>query len=183
MRVYLNNDWLFSKDFDMEMLESNYDTSNMESVRLPHSVVETPFNYFDESIYQMKSGYRKTFKTEESWKNKRVILTVEAAAHKSAVFINGELAIEHECGYTAYTVDITDYLFFDKENILVIYVDSEESLNQPPFGNVIDYMTYGGIYRDVYLDIKNKSYIKDVFTKVLSINDGVTFVNIGNYLK
>ena len=177
MRVYLNNDWLFSKDFDMEMLESNYDTSNMESVRLPHSVVETPFNYFDESIYQMKSGYRKTFKTEESWKNKRVILTVEAAAHKSAVFINGELAIEHECGYTAYTVDITDYLFFDKENILVIYVDSEESLNQPPFGNVIDYMTYGGIYRDVYLDIKNKSYIKDVFTKVLSINDGVTFVS------
>ena len=177
MRVYLNNDWLFSKEFDMEMLESNYDTSNMESVRLPHSVIETPFNYFDESIYQMKSGYRKTFKTEESWKNKRVILTVEAAAHKSAVFINGELAIEHECGYTAYTVDITDYLFFDKENILVIYVDSEESLNQPPFGNVIDYMTYGGIYRDVYLDIKNKSYIKDVFTKVLSINDGVTFVS------
>jgi len=37
-----------------------------------------------------------------------------------------------------------------EENILVIKVDSRESINQPPFGRVIDYMTYGGIYREVY---------------------------------
>ena len=42
-------------------------------------------------------------------------------------------------------------------------VDSRESLNIPPFGNVIDYMTYGGIYRDVYIEIKNPTYISDVF--------------------
>ena len=30
-------------------------------------------------------------------------------------------------------------------------VDSREDLNIPPFGYVIDYMTYGGIYRDVWL--------------------------------
>ena len=35
------------------------------------------------------------------------------------------------------------------KNILVVKVDSREVLNIPPFGYVIDYMTYGGIYRDV----------------------------------
>ena len=140
MRIYLNDDWLFRKNFDMDLLDDSCDTSTMEKVRLPHTVVETPFNYFDESIYQMQAAYRKTFNTKPEWQNKRVILTVEGAAHKSAVFINGDLAIEHECGYTAYSVDLTDYLFWDKENILVIFVDSNETLNQPPFGNVIDYM-------------------------------------------
>ena len=177
MRIYLNDDWLFRKNFDMDLLDDSCDTSTMEKVRLPHTVVETPFNYFDESIYQMQAAYRKTFNTKPEWQNKRVILTVEGAAHKSAVFINGDLAIEHECGYTAYSVDLTDYLFWDKENILVIFVDSNETLNQPPFGNVIDYMTYGGLYREVYLDIKPNSYIKDVFTKTVSINNGVTFVS------
>ncbi len=177
MRIYLNDDWLFRKNFDMDLLDDSCDTSTMEKVRLPHTVVETPFNYFDESIYQMQAAYRKTFNTKPEWQNKRVILTVEGAAHKSAVFINGDLAIEHECGYTAYSVDLTDYLFWDKENILVIFVDSNETLNQPPFGNVIDYMTYGGLYREVYLDIKPNSYIKDVFTKTISINNDVTFVS------
>ena len=42
-------------------------------------------------------------------------------------------------------------------------MDSNETLDQPPFGFVIDYMTYGGIYRDVYLEIKEKDHIKDLY--------------------
>lgn len=44
-------------------------------------------------------------------------------------------------------------------------MDSNENLNVPPFGFVIDYMTYGGIYRDVYLEINEESYLADVFLK------------------
>lgn len=47
--------------------------------------------------------------------------------------------------------------------MLAIKVDSRESQNIPPFGYVIDYMTYGGIYRDVYLDVKPGTYMEDVF--------------------
>ena len=43
--------------------------------------------------------------------------------------------------------------------------DSNENLNVPPFGFVIDYMTYGGIYRDVYLEINEENYLADVFLK------------------
>ena len=68
MRIYLNDDWLFRKNFDMDLLDDSCDTSTMEKVRLPHTVVETPFNYFDESIYQMQAAYRKTFNTKQNGK-------------------------------------------------------------------------------------------------------------------
>lgn len=55
--------------------------------------------------------------------------------------------------------DITDA----PVNILAVEVDSRESNNLPPFGNVIDYMTYGGIYREAYLEIKEPVSIEDVF--------------------
>ena len=170
MRIYINDDWLFLKEYTDEMLNDFYDVSNMEAVRLPHSVVDMPFNYFDESIYQMISAYRKVIIPSNDWVDKCILLTVEGAAHKSTIYINGKKVISHLCGYTSYTVDISSFLVFGKENIIIIKVDSNETLNQPPFGNVIDYMTYGGIYREVYLDIKNKNYIKDVFPKVTVVN-------------
>ena len=174
MRIHLNDDWYFTSEFNTELLNKEFN-GELECVRLPHSFKETPYNYFDESIYQMNAGYRRILKPSKEWENKRIILNVMGAAHKSVLYVNGNKLLTHECGYTAYSVDITDYLYLDKENILVINVDSNETLNQPPFGNVIDYMTYGGLYKEVYLDIKNNSYIKDVFTKTLSIENGVTF--------
>ena len=70
---------------------------------------------------------------------------------------------EHHCGYTSFTMDISDMLIVGEENLIMVKVDSRESLNIPPFGNVIDYMTYGGIYRDVFIEVKEKQYMKDVF--------------------
>ena len=58
--------------------------------------------------------------------------------------------------------------------MLTVVVDSHENLDQPPFGFVIDYMTYGGIYRDVYLEIKNPIYIEDIFVKPAFVNPVVT---------
>lgn len=60
-------------------------------------------------------------------------------------------------------MDISDDAVYGIRNTLVVKVDSRESVNIPPFGFVIDYMTYGGLYREVWLDIKEKTYLKDVF--------------------
>ena len=38
---------------------------------------------------------------------------------------------------------------------------------------MIDYMTYGGLYREVYLDVQNPCHIRDVFPKVQLTDDGV----------
>jgi len=164
-RIYLNDAWDFSPVFLTDMTRRDF-IGDFEKVRLPHSFTETPFNAFSTEIYQKDAAYRKIFRTQGEWAGKKVLLTVEGAAHKSEVYLNGDLLGFHECGYTAFTVDLTEHLSHNGgENVLVIRVDSHESLNQPPFGFVIDYMTYGGLYRDVYLEIKNPVYIEDVFVK------------------
>ena len=68
-------------------------------------------------------------------------------------------------------------LEYGKDNILVVKVDSRESLNVPPFGFVIDYMTYGGIYRDVYIDVKNPTYIEDVFVSTKLASQVIEFLD------
>ena len=164
-RVYVNNDWQFSYIFDEKMVEKDYDASLLDTVRIPHTTKELPFNYFSEDEYQTISLYRKSIFADTAWRGHRVLLTFDGVAHYAEVFLNGEKVGEHYSGYTAFTLDLSDLLIYGEDNVLAVKVDSRESLNIPPFGNVIDYMTYGGIYREVYLEIKNPTYISDVFVK------------------
>ena len=164
-RIYLNDGWKFSEVYEEGMCYPAYDESQMTNVRLPHTCKELPFHYFDEEMYQMVSGYRKGLQVPEDWAGRRVILTFEGVAHECEVFINGKKAYEHHCGYTAFSVDISDMLNYGVENLLTVRVDSRENLNIPPFGFVIDYMTYGGIYRDVYVEVMNQNSLEDVFVK------------------
>ena len=162
-RIYINDDWKFTSEYSDDFLIA--DNSTLSIVRLPHTCKELPFHYFSEEEYQMVCGYQKRLFAPKVWQRKIILLTIEGAAHYAEVFINGEKCGEHYSGYTAFTIDISGYLKYETENVLTIKVDSRESLNIPPFGHVIDYMTYGGIYRDVYVDIKESTYIQDVFTK------------------
>ncbi len=162
-RIYINDDWKFTSEYSDEFLTSG--NSDLPNVRLPHTCKELPFHYFSEEEYQMVCGYQKILFAPKVWQGKVILLTIEGAAHYAEVFINGEKCGEHYSGYTAFTIDISEYLKYDTENSITIKVDSRETLDIPPFGHVIDYMTYGGIYRDVYMDIKEPVFIQDVFVK------------------
>ncbi|MBR2781061.1 MAG: glycoside hydrolase family 2 protein [Eubacteriaceae bacterium] len=164
-RYYLNDDWLFSFECTDEMLGKRPPKKGMIPVRLPHSVTQTPYDYFDEHCYQSVSCYVRHLRVPAEWKGRRLLLTVEAAAHASELYVNGSFLYFHKCGYTAFTCDITENVIFGGDNVIALKVDSRESLDQPPFGFVIDYMTYGGLYRGVYLDVKNESFISDVFAE------------------
>ena len=162
-RINFNNDWKFCVDYREEMEQPDFNDAEFEDVRLPHTVVETPYNYFDEGIYQKIAIYRKRFVIDEDMRGKKALLTFEAVGHKADIYINGILCETHYGGYTAFTVDITPYILKDMDNVLAVVCDSRENLNIPPFGKVIDYMTYGGIYREVYLDIKAEDYVDDIY--------------------
>jgi len=164
MRIDINNDWLWSPVFEEAMIKPEYDgTGKMETVRIPHTVKVTPLNYFDAHEYQMVSCYRKTIDVPAEWENKKVFVTFDAVAHEAEVYVNGSFVVKHSCGYTAFGAEISSYLKYGEKNVIAVKCDSRESLNVPPFGFVIDYMTYGGIYREVRLDVKEKDHIKDVF--------------------
>ena len=162
-RLYLNDAWLFTEQFEDSLVAPEYPENTLQPVRLPHTCKETPFHYFDESLYQMVSGYRRHLLIPKDWQGKRILLTFEGAAHDSTVFCNGKKVGEHHCGYTAFTVDLTDNVLYGQDNLLCVRLDSRENLNVPPFGYVIDYMTYGGIYRDVRLEVKEKVSLSDIF--------------------
>ena len=120
MRIDINNNWLWSPVFEEDMIRP---------------------------AYQMVSCYRKTIEVPYEWKDKKVFVTFDAVAHEAEVYVNGVSVVKHSCGYTAFTADLTEHIKFGEKNVITVKCDSRESLNVPPFGFVIDYMTYGGIYR------------------------------------
>ena len=162
-RIYLNEDWYFSDQFEEEMIRPEAGTEGMQKVRLPHTVCETPFNYFPESRLEMVSCYRRLIRIEDAWRGGHILLTFEGAAHEATVYINGKKAAVHHSGYTAFTIDMVPYLTDGAVQTVTVRLDSRRTLNQPPFGGVVDYMTYGGLYREVYLEVKPQSYIEDVY--------------------
>ena len=157
MKIDLNDNWIYNDDY--ELLPEG------DQVRLPHSVSLTELHYFDESCYQKVSGYIRYFDAPKEWEGKRIFVKFEGVAHEATVYLNGMLLGTHSCGYTAFTYELTNYINIDSVNELKVRVDSRESLNIPPFGFVIDYMTYGGIYREVSLEVHESCFIKDVFVR------------------
>ena len=155
MDITFNNEWLFTENFDAGFDEA-------VSVRLPHTAKEIPYNYINCRDYQMVCGYRKIFTAPGDWQGKKLILRFDGAAHEATVFCNGERVGYHACGYTAFCVDITDLVRLGGENVIDVRLDTRESLNIPPFGFVIDYLCYGGLYREVTLEVKEPEYIKEV---------------------
>ena len=134
-----------------------------EAVRLPHTVKELPLHYIDHQDYQMVCGYRRKLELGEELAGKKIFLQFDGAAHIATVYLNGVEVAHHRTGYTAFRVDITDAAVLGGGNLLCVKLDTTENPEVPPFGFVIDYLTYGGLYREVWLDVREQSYIEDVF--------------------
>lgn len=164
MRLDLNRNWSFTEHFTPDFI-TDILPDDAVKVDLPHTTKLTPFDYFDESIYQMDCGYRQELTVPYDWAGKRVFLCIGAAGHYSEVYLNGKKLAEHRCGYTAYKTELTEGLVPGGKAIITVRVDSRETLDQPPFGFVIDYMTFGGLYREVWLEVHEQSFINDVFVK------------------
>ncbi len=156
----LCNDWLFTETWFPGFALGE---GSGEAVRLPHNVRQMPLHYADHESYQMVCGYRRRLFLEETLRGKRLFLQFDGAAHIATVFLNGRELAVHRCGYTAFRVEITDEAILGRENILAVKLDTTENPDIPPFGFVIDYLTYGGLYREVWLDIRERSYMEDIY--------------------
>lgn len=164
-KIWLDRDWVFNRNWEDNMRQTFPEDLPGENVVIPHTVRETRLHYFDESEYQTVSGYRRVIRADRKLCGRHVEITFEGAAHAAEVYLNGEKVGESHCGYTAFTADLTGKLQ-EGDNLLSVRLDSRESLDQPPFGYVIDYMTYGGIYRDVYLTVTDEVRLRDVFAEI-----------------
>ena len=125
---------------------------NGAAVTLPHTAVELPFSYFDERSYQRAFTYTKTFAADPAWEGREVAILFEGAMANARMSLNGTEIAAHRDGYTPFEARLTGKLKAG-QNTLTVTIDGSENPEIPPFGGRIDYLTYAGIYRDVWLKL------------------------------
>ena len=85
----------------------------------------------------------------------------EGANYRTVVYVNGELAGEHEGGYTPFAIPVHHLLDYGAENTIAVAVDSTPKPERAP-GGQFGWWNNGGMYRDVSFRVTDPTYIDDV---------------------
>ncbi len=168
----IDRNWRFSPAFVAGAEAKDFDDSAWQRVTVPHSTIHAPWHGLDEKSYQFVSAYRRSFRLPASARGRRVFVDFEGVMTASTVWINGALVGEYRGGYTPFGFDLTPHIDFSGENILAVRVDSTERADIPPFGDQLDYLTFGGIYREVSLRIVDSTFIENVFARPQEVLSG-----------
>lgn len=152
--ISLNKNWRFSK------LEAQGKKLEWSPVSLPHTPVLEPRVTTDQ--WQGTSYYQREIVVEPEWRNKVIYLKFEAAMNHAEVWLNDKKLGEHLGGYLPFVFDITHELSFNGPNLLhVKLLNVDNPTIGPKSLNMLDFNTYGGLYRGVKLLVKNKLHITD----------------------
>lgn len=143
----INDQWQFHRG-DIPDPFNNREDVSWEGVTLPHTW--NAFDPFDEKPgYYLGIGwYRRPLLLHEFSAGKKSFLYFEAVNQTAEVYVNGSLAGTHIGGYTAFCIEITDFLK-PTGNVIHVKADNSHDLMIPPLKG--DFNFYGGIYRDVHL--------------------------------
>lgn len=141
-------------------------------------VVKVPHTYnIEEGLedYAGKAWYEKRLFVPETMKGQQLRVRFEAVYHDAIVYMNGRMVGSHiGKGYTPFTVDITRYTLFGKDNILTVEVCNRFSDYNFPYRRAFDWANDGGIYRHVSLHVSGKKSIRYAhFTPILSERDSM----------
>lgn len=158
MKQSISFGWKFLPGFSDAYVQNPL-PSSASLVDIPHAPVIEPINYFDEKNYQGLFSYEKTFDAPEG--AAVVLLTFEGVMLKLHPYLNGVDLGEKVSGWVPVSYDITSALKA-KNNRLLVVVDGREDPHVPPFGRVVDYLTFAGIYRPVYLESKPLPYFSSL---------------------
>lgn len=163
--ININRGWLFHPS-DAACAEApGFDDSGWSKVNIPHTNKLLPHHGFDDREYQFIFWYRKRLRIPDSAGGRRAFLDFDAVMLACEVFVDGEKVAEHRGGYTPFSVEMASHLKPGDEITIAVRVDSTEQQDIPPFGFVVDYLTFGGIYRDVMLRLCSPSFIQDLFAR------------------
>lgn len=159
MKHPLNFNWLFVANYKDEYITKTPNAA--KSVDLPHNMVDFPFNYFDERIFDVVGTYFKELTIKEVHKDHLFILRFEGVNNAFDLYVNGKHVGYYSRPYMEENIDITNFIKVG-ENRLVVKVDGTHNVNAPPFGNTVDFFPFSGIYREVSLFIYDALALLDL---------------------
>lgn len=159
---------LFSKTgkADGTAIDPKFDDKDWRNLDLPHDwAVELPFvksNNFDVmshgykpvgGLYPQNSigWYRKTFAVTKPDSGQRFAIQFDGVFRDAMVWVNGFYLGTNQSGYIGVNYDITDYIHFDKSNVIVVRVDATQYEGW--------FYEGAGIYRHVWLQQYNNLHI------------------------
>src|SRR5215472_8582877 len=178
----MNRNWRFSAQRTPGDIGRDFDDSHFDQVTIPHTNKRLPWHGFDEKAYQFISIYRRHFRLPPEARDHLVFVDFDGAMTASKVWLNGQLLGEYKGGYTPFSFELTPHLNWAGENVLAVELDSTERPDIPPFGGEIDYLTFGGIYRDVRLRVVPKVFIENVFGRPADVLDANRRVEVRVFL-
>jgi beta-galactosidase len=163
-KLKFNSDWHFIKAENEAIADAVFIAestfNNWQKVTLPHTANIEP--KIANNQWQGVSWYAKNFTLAKEMKGKKLFLKFEAAMNIAEVWVNAKKLIKHQGGYLPFVIDISDVANFDTENSIKIKLNNKDNpiTGPKPLKN-LDFNTYGGIYRNVWLIAKNPLHITD----------------------
>lgn len=177
-------------------------------VDLPHTLVTLPFNHFDETSYQKTGTYYREFVTPQIPEGGKLFLDFEGVAVSCKLWLNGRGIGGHSGPYTPFSLEITGAVNHIGDanhggaadraeavnqsvavsqsgalgrgavNRLFVEVDAREDPAVPPFGGVVDYLVYGGIYRAVHLRVQGPGRIETIHARPRAGETGAATLSV-----
>ena len=163
-RHLFNDGWFFTVEQDSPLdgrsISAEGIPNGWQSVDLPHTPRLEPVPANDQ--WQGICFYAKRFEAPKTDPEALLSLTFEGAMNEADVWLNGQHIASHLGGYLPFTADLTDALYPDKENLLVVRLDNRDNpVTGPKPLKRLDFNTYGGLYRNVWLTGKALVHLSD----------------------
>lgn len=167
------NKLLFHKSnvFETTVISPKFVDTAWAKVDVPHDwvvalpFVKSPTHEMDSHGYKPVGAlypetsigwYRKHFSIDKKDEGKRFEIQFDGIYRNAAIWVNGFYVGTNFSGYIGKSYDITDYMNFESENVIVVRVDATQSEGW--------FYEGAGIYRHVWLNTFNNVHIP---------NDGV----------
>ncbi|OKS85406.1 sugar-binding domain-containing protein [Mucilaginibacter polytrichastri] len=155
--VLFNDGWAFHRG-DITGGETAV-TSNVawKAIQLPHDwSIEGPFSEDWASATGYLPGgigwYKKTFTVSKAWAGQQVYICFDGVYKNSEVWLNGHLLGKRPNGFIPFQYELSPYLNTKGINTLTVKADHSEFADSR-------WYTGSGIYRNVYLLVKNPVHI------------------------
>ena len=138
--------------------------------KAPVMQVPGDWNTQDERLffYEGTVWFQRSFQWQPNGDH-RTLLYFGAVNYEAIVYVNGQLAGQHEGGFTPFNFDVTD-LLHPGDNFVVVKVDNKRRAENVPT-QIFDWWNYGGITRDVLLVDVEPVYIENYSLRVADLKN------------
>jgi len=123
------------------------------------------FNYYRDDKNPEEQGiYKHSFKTDPSWRAKKIFIVFDGSMTDTEVKIDGTSAGPiHQGAFYQFKYDVTELVKNGNEHVLEVTVNKKSANNSVNRAErQSDFWLFGGIFRAVFLEIVPETYIERV---------------------